>query len=157
MMKITLKPVTNENWQEALQLEVHSEQQKFVADAIPPVAIALAKAYVRPGNKLVAPYAIYSLDRLVGFLSLHYTPDSFDDFWIFHFFIDKRYQGQGYGQATIDQLVELIKQNHPTCHRIRLTVHPENKAGQQFYTKVGFVSDNVLTFGEPTYSLSLEK
>jgi diamine N-acetyltransferase len=102
-MDITFKPVTRENWQEALQLSVYPEQQEFVADMTPPVAIALAKAYVRPGNKQVEPYAIYNRDKMIGFFNLHYTPDSIDDFWIFHFFIDKAYQRQGYGKATFDQ------------------------------------------------------
>ncbi|MGR9047610.1 GNAT family N-acetyltransferase [Halobacillus faecis] len=131
------------------------EQQKFVASVNPPVAIALAKAYVKPEGKKIEPYGIYYEKKMVGFFNLHYTPSSTGDYWIFHFFIDKRFQRNGLGLKALRVLMRQIKQNHPSCYRIRLTVHPENEAGKKFYLKVGFSEGNILTFNEPTYSIFL--
>jgi diamine N-acetyltransferase len=155
MSNVELKIITSDNWREALELSVHAEQQKFVASVNPPVAIALAKAYVRPGGKKVEPYGIYHKKKMVGFFNLHYTPNSTDDYWIFHFFIDKRFQRNGLGLKAFRELMRQIKQNHPACYRLCLTVHPENEAGKKFYLKVGFSEDNILTFDEPTYSIFL--
>lgn len=153
MSKVSLKKITSENWREALSLSVSPKQQKFVAAVTPPVAIALAKAYIRPDNRIIEPYGIYHQHTMVGFFNLHYTLNSEEDFWLFHFFIDKRFQGQGLGSLAIKALIQHIKDIHPSCYCVRLTVHPENDAGKRFYTKLGFTEDNMLTYGEPTYSL----
>jgi diamine N-acetyltransferase len=155
MSDIELKKIKDQNWREAMELSVHEEQQKFVASVTPPVAIALAKAYIRPDGKVVEPYGVYYQNVIAGFLNLHFTPESKEDYWIFHFFIDKRYQRSGIGSKALNELIKQIKQNHPRCRRIRLTVHPENEAGKIFYLKYGFTDDNILTFGDPTYSLSI--
>lgn len=49
-MTISLQRVTRRNWRDTLQLRVHPDQQRFVADHAPIAAIALAKAFVRPGG-----------------------------------------------------------------------------------------------------------
>lgn len=153
MSQVSLKIITAENWREALELSVNVEQQEFVAAVTPPVVIALAKAYVRPDGMMVEPYGVYDQHSMVGFLNLHYSLDRKEDFWIFHFFIDKRFQRKGLGSAGIKVLIKHIKDTHPSCQRIRLTVHPGNDAGRKFYTGLGFSDDNILTYGEPTYSL----
>jgi diamine N-acetyltransferase len=152
MSKVELIKINSENWREALGLSVYVDQQKFVADVTPPVAIALAKAYIRPGGKIVDPYGIYNQNKMVGFFNLHYTPDSNEDFWLFHFFIDKRFQRIGLGSDAIKELIKHIKHIHPSCHRLRLTVHHENDTGKLFYMRLGFIDDNILTYGDPTYS-----
>lgn len=50
-------------------------------------------------------------------------------------------------------LIKHIKETHPSCHCIRLTVHPKNEAGKSFYTRLGFSDNKILSFGEPTYSI----
>ncbi|MGG3913366.1 GNAT family N-acetyltransferase [Rossellomorea vietnamensis] len=155
MSEINIKLISSDNWRDALELSVHDEQQKFVASIHPPVAIALAKAYVRPGGKMVKPYGIYHYNKMVGFFNLHYTPGSKDDYWLFHFFIDKRFQRNGLGSKTLNELIRHIKNTHPYCNRLNLTVHPENETGRSFYLKFGFSEDNILTFDEPTFSIKI--
>ncbi|MGZ3582031.1 MAG: GNAT family N-acetyltransferase, partial [Ktedonobacterales bacterium] len=100
METIELRDVTQENWREALRLTVQPDQQRFISDYTPIVALALAKAYVRPGGAIWAPYLIYASTTMVGFVELAYEPDTLDEYWIFHFFIDRRYQGRGYGRVA---------------------------------------------------------
>src|SRR5579872_1481542 len=58
--ELTMREVTRENWRATLRLAVHPEQQRFIADTVPIAAIALAKAYNRPGGLLWLPYAFYA-------------------------------------------------------------------------------------------------
>src|SRR5215472_8898728 len=97
---LTIREVTRENWRAALRLAVHPDQQRFIAGVVPIAAIALAKAYIRPGGLLWLPYAFYVDTEMIGFTELAYEPDSSDTYWIPHFFIDVAYQGQGYGKKA---------------------------------------------------------
>ena len=153
--EITIREVTDENWRETLKLAVQPEQQRFISDYAPIAAIALAKAYIRPGGTLWTPYAIYAGATMVGFFALAYKPDTNDQYWLFHLFIDQRYQGRGYGMAAMRRLIALVKQDHPQCQMLQLTVHPENVAAQHLYSATGFQPTGGERWGEPVYQLAL--
>lgn len=152
---LTLQEVTATNWRATLRLRVHAEQQRFVADYTPVAAITLAKAYVRPGGLVWVPYAIYADQQIVGLLALAYTPASQHDYWVYHFFIDATQQGQGYGRQALHALVDLLRAQHPRCHLLQLTVHPDNVRAQRLYRSVGFRPTGSERDGEPTYQLSI--
>src|SRR5918998_1523856 len=54
-MKISVREVTSENWEEALALSVWPEQREFV----PAVARSLAKCHIKPDGKTYEPFAEY--------------------------------------------------------------------------------------------------
>ena len=155
MSVIILREITRENWREALQLSVHPDQQRFVADYQPIVMIGLAKAYVSPLGLTWLPYAIYDRHEMIGFVELALDVDSTDDYWMYHFFIDQRYQGQGYGKQALASLIEHIERNYPECRSISLTVHPDNLPAQRLYTAAGFIRTSEEAFGEPLFRLAL--
>ncbi|MGZ6388181.1 MAG: GNAT family N-acetyltransferase [Ktedonobacterales bacterium] len=155
METIELRDVTQENWREALRLTVQPDHQRFISDYTPIVALALAKAYVRPGGAIWAPYLIYASTTMVGFVELAYEPDTLDEYWIFHFFIDRRYQGRGYGRVALLRLIERVKHEHPHCQMLQLVVHPENDLAQRLYTSAGFLPTGSERWGEPAYQLAL--
>lgn len=160
--RVTLRQVTRENWQEALRLAVRPEQQRFVAGYAPVALLGLAKAYVRPGGVSWEPYAIYaggdgeSAETMVGFVELAYEPGSADEYWVFHFFIDARFQGHGYGRVAIARLIELVAREHPEARSLQLVVHPENTAAQRLYMSAGFRPTGAERWGEPAYRLALD-
>lgn len=153
---ITLREVREDNWREALTLAVRPEQQRFVADHTPIAAIALAKAYIRPGGAMWMPYAIYAGAVMVGFLALACDPETDDQYWLFHFFIDQRFQGRGYGQAALQRYITLVKREYPQCRALHLVVHPANLAAQRLYTSAGFQPTGGERWGEPVYRLTLD-
>jgi diamine N-acetyltransferase len=157
MEDVSLREVTRENWIATLGLGVHPDQQRFIADSTPIAAIALAKAYIKPGGAVWEPYAIYTGSAVVGFVELAYTPGSHDDYWVFHFFIDQRFQGQGYGRAALAQLIRLAQERYPDCQALQLVVHPENHRAQQLYTRAGFRATGAMRWGEPVYRLALHR
>lgn len=151
MTHITLQEVNQSNWHTALQLDVEVGQKKFVSEIFPVAAIALAKAYICPWGMKWLPYAIYSNTFMVGFFELAYVEDSHDACWMFHFFIDKSYQGQGYGKQALDAIIHLITTIN--FQKICLTVHPENLAAQHLYTQAGFQTSGKIRNNEPIYEL----
>jgi diamine N-acetyltransferase len=156
-MQVTLREVTRDNWTEAFDLSVKPDQLRFIAEGTPPVAIALAKAYIRPSGIPAVPYAIYSGPEMVGFFNLVYEPGSVDNYWIFHYFIDQRFQGRGLGTAGLDALVRLLKADYPACESLALTVDPENHAAERLYRRFGFQATGEVAFGEPVHRLSIDR
>jgi diamine N-acetyltransferase len=156
MKVLSLQEVTRENWRATLDLTVFPEQQRFLADYVPIAAIALAKAYIRPGGLVWVPYAFYNNGEMVGFTELAYEPGSQDTYWIFHFFIDCHYQGRGYGKEAILLLNQFIRDHHPQCQALQLTVHPENDHALHLYTNAGFRPTGEVFSDEPVYRLALK-
>jgi len=156
MNEVTLREVTRENWRDTLHLAVSPEQQRFIADCVPIAAIALAKAYIRPAGLVWVPYAFYVNTEMVGFTELAYEPGSVENYWLFHFFIDQRYQGQGYGKKALQVFLQFIKDRHVECRSIQLSVHPENERAQHLYTSAGFQPTGAELDHEPVYRLRLK-
>jgi diamine N-acetyltransferase len=154
-VEISLEHVTATNWRATLPLGVHPEQQRFVADYAPIAAIALAKAYVRAGNKTWIPLLFRAGDVPVGFCALAVRPGDLDECWLFHFFIDRGSQGQGLGRAAMLALLEHIRELPGPVKDIVLTVHPENLPAQRLYRSVGFEPDGTEQDGEPVFRLRL--
>ncbi len=67
-----------------------------------------------------------------------YTLDEDDgNYWIYRLMIDGRFQGRGYGNAALTQIIELISKI-PLCPCVALGVHPENEKARRLYEHVGF-------------------
>src|SRR5260370_32449056 len=113
----------------------------------------VAKAYVRPGGLLWLPYAFYAGTEMIGFTELAYEPESADTYWIFHFFIDVAFQGQGYGKQALLLFLDFIKQQHAHFRSIQLTVRPQNVRPHRLYAGAGFQPTGDNMEGEPIYRL----
>ncbi|MGZ3644135.1 MAG: GNAT family N-acetyltransferase [Ktedonobacteraceae bacterium] len=155
MNVLSLREVTRGNWRATLELAVFPEQQRFIADYVPIAAIALAKAYIRPGGLVWVPYAFYNNGDMVGFTELAFEPGSLDNYWVFHFFIDQHHQGRGYGKEGVRILLQFIRDHHPQCQALQLTVHQENDHAKHLYTSFGFLPTGTELMSEPVFKLSL--
>ena len=82
MTSISLRVVSEDNWRATLHLAVHPDQQRFIADYVPIAAIALAKAFIRPGGLVWEPYTIYAESDMVGLIELAYEPNSPARYWV---------------------------------------------------------------------------
>src|SRR5690349_5882748 len=138
MREVSLREINRDNWRAALALSVQHEQQKFISDYTPIAAIVLAKSFIRPDGLNWTPYAIYADTEMVGLFALACNAASRDDYLLYHFFIDQKYQGQSLGKAALQEFVRMVRTNYPACEQIRLTVHPENYRAQKLYRDVGF-------------------
>ncbi|TPV42221.1 GNAT family N-acetyltransferase [Bacillus dicomae] len=150
-MNVQLKVVTRENWEEALKLQVKENQLKFV----PPVAVSLAKVYIKPDGDNVEyiPFAIYDGDLIVGFIMHAVVRETTNMYWINGFIIDQKQQGKGYGKAALQESIYLIKNTFKVCKEIRLTVHKDNISAKKLYERYGFQSLGHDYDGEQVYHL----
>lgn len=136
-IKVQLKPVTRENWEEALKLSVENGQTSFV----PSVAVSLAKVYIKPDGDSVEyiPFAIYDNEQMVGFIMHAFEENTTNMYWINGFIVDDKYQRRGYGKAALAEIVKWIENRFDICEEIRLTVHKENSNARNLYEKFGFL------------------
>jgi diamine N-acetyltransferase len=150
--QIRLEILDAANWRASLELEVRPEQQAFVAAYSPITAIMLAKAYVRAGGREWEPLAIVAGDQMIGALALSVGPEDRDQCWLFHYFIDRRYQARGYGKAGLQALFSYVRERRPDCRSLDLLVHPENLPAQALYRSAGFQPSGRVIEGELHYS-----
>ncbi|WCR28770.1 GNAT family N-acetyltransferase [Paenibacillus thiaminolyticus] len=136
MRKLSICPVTRDNWEKAIQIKIHEEQVPFV----PSIYEALTYAYIKPWDEALDPFLIYEEEVAIGFFYISYTPNSADNYWIGGFQIDKSYQGKGYGKLALRRIIDFIRETHPLCRLISLTVEQDNKAAQRLYESIGFVN-----------------
>jgi diamine N-acetyltransferase len=152
-MSISFRPVTRENCEEALKLQVSPEQMKFA----PSVAESLASAYIKPWDEALDPFVICVDDQLVGLFYISYTPDSKDNYWIGGFIIDRKFQGRGYGRRALREMLSFVPTVHPNCQEIKLTVEKENLTAQKLYRSLGFDSEGETNkYGEIIYTFPVE-
>jgi diamine N-acetyltransferase len=146
-MTITLRPITRENVVDCVRLQTTEAQKHFVADN----GMSLAQAYVDPN---LVPRAVYADDTLVGFVMYGRDPTTNVD-WIIRVMIDQRYQGRGYGRATMHELIAQLSQQ-PDCAEIRLSFEPDNVVAERLYDSLGFERTGEIDDGEVVMRLRVK-
>ncbi len=145
-MKITLRPIDDTNREAVIALDVR-EDQPFVAPNDVSLRQFAETEEEAPG--VARPFAIYADEELVGFCMVIFDPDDEDEedrYYLWRFMIDKRYQGRGYGQAALDEIIRYFKENG--ADRLYLSTEPENELGLHVYHKAGFKETGVISDGE---------
>ncbi len=129
---------------EIIKLDVKDTQKNFVA----PNNISIIEAYATIQSGYVAlPFGIFEDDKYVGFVMLGYGTNGDEDepeivhqnYCIWRFMIDERYQGLGYGKKAMECVMEYIK-TFP-CGEAQycwLSYEPENIDAKALYAKFGF-------------------
>ena len=145
-MKITLRPIDDNNREAVLALTVR-EDQPFVA----PNDVSLRQAdetnAEHPG--VARPFGIYADDKLVGFCMFAFNPEEEDEdgrYWLWRFMIDKSEQDRGYGQAALQEIIKYFKENG--ADRLYLSTEPENERGLHIYHKAGFRENGIISEDE---------
>lgn len=128
-----------ENWYECCELEVSTEQKKYME----PNAISIAQSKFEPTLK---PYAIYVEDKIVGFLMYNSVQEELGGYWVYRIMVDGEYQGKGIGKAATKLMIsEMAKLPNP--QKIVVGYHPENLGAHNLYSSLGFI-DNGDRFGK---------
>ena len=141
---IHLEKLTYDNFDDIIELRVKRSQYGFVADN----CYSIAEAYVTliKGDQ-VFPFAIYNGKKPVGFIMIGYGENADqdgvsvekDNYEIWRFMIDKRYQGRGYGKEAMKLALDFIK-TWP-CGKADLcwiSYEPENEVAKKLYASFGF-------------------
>ena len=126
---IRLETIDPSNWR--LGLKVSDAQKKFVSDR----AGLLARAYAYRESRSNA-YVIYN-DALPVGMALYYDCDELNAYDFSQFFIDERYQGNGFGIEAARQILEMMKSDGK-YDKVILCYIDGNEAAKTMYEKLGF-------------------
>lgn len=129
-----------ENFVECVGLRVAPGQEGFVASNV----YSLAQSKVEPQ---CVPLAIYADDEMVGFAMYGLEDDG--EVWIHRFMISAYHQGKGFGRASIEALISLIReQTDRDATTIKLSYEPENSPAERLYESLGFRRTGQVVEGE---------
>ena len=143
---IHLEKVTFENVKDILDMDIYKYQYPFVADNIE----SLADAYIAitTENAYAYPFVIYDDETAVGFVMLGYNeaalegpaPDYMkNNYSLWRFMIDKRYQKKGFGREAVRLALEFIKTwPHGKAEICFTSYNPENEVAKNLYASFGF-------------------
>ena len=134
---VELKKITQEYIEEVLALNVSAEQDHFVENT----ARSLAKAWVYRNTAF--PFAVYVQNTIVGFIMLGYY-DLKNQYTVWQFLIDERYQHKGYGKAALRLGIQFLIDNF-NVSEVYLGVKFQNAAARKLYSSYGFVETGETT------------
>ncbi len=112
---VELRPITEENFEDCISLDVREEQQDFIAENM----CSLAEAYVAMtcGPVVPMPYGVYDAeqDNMVGFLMIGYAEEGDEDlpepfYCIWRIMTDANCQKMGYGTAALQEAIKIVKE-----------------------------------------------
>ena len=131
-MAITLRPITEDNFIDAFNLKLKDGQERFVSHPIR----SLAQAYVYRDR--CQPFGIYSGEMMVGYVMVIYDRDV-PEYDIWHMMIDGSQQGNGFGKAALELVLNYIKgKPFGDSGRVALTCNKGNPAALNLYKSFGF-------------------
>ena len=132
-MNISLREVSQENYEAVCELEVTTEQEPYVACNM----WSLVEAAYNDGHSC---RAIYLAQQPVGFFMwVKETPQLMS---IWRFMVDKEYQQQGIGRQAMALALAEIKQD-ADINQIEICYNPGNPVAKNFYASFGFVEQGL--------------
>ena len=126
---IHLETITPDNWR--LGLQVRDDQRHYVSDS----AGILARAYAYREHRSRA-FVIYNDDLPVG-LAMYYDVEEEREYNFSQFFIDKRYQGNGFGYVAASLILQMMKDDGK-FDKVVLCYIEGDDAARNLYEKLGF-------------------
>ena len=145
-VEVTLREITEDTLRSILQLEVAEDQITFVA----PNAVSIAQAHF---SEYAWFRAIYADDTPVGFVMLYIDQDT-PEYWIWRLMVDKNYQGKGYGQRAMSQVIDTVRRL-PDAKELLVSYVPGEGNPSTFYQKLGFVETGEWEDDEKVMKLTL--
>lgn len=139
-----LKPIDLDNVWNIVKLKVSESQTDFVASNIYSIAEAFA---ARESGAVALPFGLYEDGVPVGFVMFGYgslgeenePKIAQNNYCIWRFMIDERYQKNGLGARALEKALEYIR-TYP-CGKAEycwLSYEPENTVAKRLYCKFGF-------------------
>ena len=151
-----LRPVTIENWQSIIKLNVRDDQKEFVASNVYSIAQAqFGDEY--EGHWDLHPFGIYDDDEVpVGFLmyGINFNHPQQQAF-IQRLMVDEKYQGKGYGRFAMTKLIEIFRADD-RIQEVGISYEPHNEGARKLYASIGFAETGRMIEGETEAVLKLK-
>lgn len=151
---ITFKPVTRDNWLKLIKLDVYAEQSEGFAEHAGLYVLAHSAMYPDWKN-----FAIYHEEDIIGYFNCQFHESPHVSVSNIKFlFIDKKFQSQGLGTASVARITEQIRSIYPMAQEIRFHIGQDNQIAKHILEKQGYTrSGNVSAAGNLMYYYSLIK
>ena len=146
---IEFRDVDSKNFEEVIRLKVKKEQEGLLESNL--YSIAESKIFDYLESK-----AIYNDGTLVGFMLYYFQPAGLEremgagegehiidsggkDYIYFkRLMIDEKWQGKGFGKATLETSGQYFKKKYPTISFIELMHYADNTSGAKLYEEAGY-------------------
>jgi diamine N-acetyltransferase len=141
---VSFRPITEANRLAVEALRVAPGQERFVSSVVD----SLREAAAEPDGRAVY-WAVYADEAPVGFVMLSDdvgSPEYFPQF-LWKLLIDERYQGQGFGAATLDLVVEYFR-GRPGVEVLRTSAGEGVGSPIGFYEHYGFKRTGEIVFDD---------
>lgn len=140
-MDITLQNITEDNFEDVMDMELPDHQRDLLASN----AYSIAQSRFYPDY---IPRAIYCDGAPAGFLLYAREAEgAAGDYAIYRFMVDHARQGQGIGRRAMALVLSELRAR-PDMRRITICYHPHNARAKQFYAGFGFVETGIDERGE---------
>ena len=149
-----IRPVTKENWQALIKLQVREDQKHFVASNV--YSIAQSKFGDEfEGHWDLYPFGIYDNDEPVGFLmyALNFSHPPHQAF-IQRLMVDDKFQGKGYGKFGMQKMLEIFRADE-RIKSVGISYEPNNDVARKLYASLGFVETGEIVEEEVVAELKL--
>lgn len=132
-MNISLREVSQENYEAVCDLEVTTEQEPYVACNM----WSLVEAAYNDGHTC---RAIYLAQQPVGFFM--WVKETTQLISIWRFMVDKQHQQRGIGRQAMELALAEIEQD-ADIKQIEICYNPNNPVAKNFYASFGFVEQGL--------------
>lgn len=153
--------VTEDDIEAVMGLRRGRGQERYLGMMISHFEDAIADAKACPRMWSVHDAAT---GQLVGFVmisdnipaeTLVADDDVVGPYYLWRLLIDHRFQGRGYGTATIDRVVDFLRANRPNAEVLLTSCKAGDGSPQPFYLKYGFTKTGEVKWGEDLLTLDL--
>jgi len=151
---LEFRKITGDNIEEVIALEVDGDQKDLLETTN---LRSFADAHMLNAEGIPAtPLAIYVGEEVVGFLMYIYDTldhESFKNevfygeksYFIWHFMIDKSYQGKGYGKLALEEILKHMKtMPNGEANYVTLFYHTSNVTAKNLYASFGFIDTGII-------------
>ena len=151
--------VTEDDYEAVMGLRRGPGQERYLGMMIGHFEDAIADAKASPRY-----WSVHDADDLVGFVMISdnipaETLASDDDivgpYYLWRLLIDHRFQGRGYGAATIDAVIDYLRLNRPNAEILLTSCKAGEGSPQPFYLHYGFEKTGDVKWGEDILALEL--
>ena len=127
---ICIRPIQDDYdiWYATVECTLFPSQKENVN----PAGFSLGRAYLNPKNHL--PCIIWKDNIRIGFILLCRWSDGSANSW--SYYLDRNYQGQGYGKAAANLAIKILKAAQPAMP-IKIAVEQGNIKAQALYRSIG--------------------
>ena len=136
---VSIRIIENDDdlWYAVVECKVFPEQEEFVN----PAGFSIGRAYLAPDDNV--PCVICKADgERIGFMVLRKWL-GVDQGFNWSYCIDQKFQGMGYGKASAELAVKILRAADPETP-IKLSTEASNTKAQKLYRSIGFTKSDEL-------------